>query len=978
MDIFEFELRYLAYTGMNTKFNLNWDQKTVLELVKITDWWTLAQKVQDSSPEELQTATYDTYTQFKKDFIEKNWKEFLYEKNVLSDEPLDSFTIQIYIDRLEYELKVIKEMWFNTYFLIVSDFVIRAKNNNIIVWPGRWSWAGSLLAWFTQITDIDPIPYNLLFERFLNPARVSMPDFDIDFEDQNREKVIEYVIQKYWKDNVCSIWTYMQLAKKASFKDCARVLWLDFDNSNKFSALMPGKWKFIDYSQEDENKPLLAMYEWNETIRKWVEFWEKLEWNMRQLWVHACGIIIAPEAVSSYTPTQYIKENDHTIVSQYDGPTLEHIGLLKMDFLWLRNLSIIRNCIKIIDAEYKNLWKELPQIFKDFQQTSSFQPPLDDELTYEKIFKTWDTTWIFQFESQGMRSYLVKLEASSINDLIAMNALYRPWPMEFIPNYIDRKHGKEKILYLADELRKDLEKKYSKQIADEEEKKLIEDLGPIMDITYWIAVFQEQLMFLVQRMAGFSLAEADILRRWVGKKKLEVIEQLKGEFIEKWATFRNYKKETSKYIYEKMIEPAASYSFNKSHSVCYSRIAFQTAYLKAHYPVEFYAALIRSVEDNTEEMSNYIKETQNHWIIVKTVDINQSFNHVAAIEEYIILGFAWVKGVGSDVALFIEQERFKNWNYIDLWDFLKRCEKIINKKSLEALIKVWAFDCFEDRNVLFQNLQALLDWTRNSSNIEGWLFWWWAMDTSIQLKPKGKATLKQKMKREYECLRIFLSVNPFDWLYNYLKKNTFLSNIQDESYVGNFKLICFISGIQRAKKKWFFIKLEDITGEREIFMKDRYDFELFDVFIIDGYKREWKYISITKMTRTSRKTLIKLSGKSYDENMKAIEAKISRMGKDIKPEPLKLEENLKNEENLEDPILDQNTTEEFDDVDIKPVDISEEKIEKKDLKLPDTIDWMNQVKQVLRDYPWDKKVSIWNLEFFVNQEGEKLLIKLMG
>lgn len=980
MDIFEFELRYLAYEGMNTKFNLNRDQDIILNLVKITDKGNLKWAVQESSPEELQTATYETYTKFKKDFIQKNWSKFLYKKNVLSDEPLENFTIQIYIDRLEYELKVIKEMGFNTYFLIVADFVIRSKQNWIIVWPWRWSGAGSLLAWFTQITDIDPLPYWLLFERFLNPSRISMPDFDIDFEDQNREKVIQYVIEKYWEENVCSIWTFMQLAKKASFKDSARVLWLDFDASNKFSALMPGKWNYSEYSQLEENQPLVAMYESNETIQTALEFWEKLEWNMRQLWVHACGIIIAPDAVSNYSPTQYIKETDHTIVSQYDGPTLENIWLLKMDFLWLRNLSIIRNCIKIIDAEYKNLWKDLPQIFKDFKRTSSFQPPLDDEYTYEKIFKKWDTTWIFQFESNWMRSYLVKLEASSINDLIAMNALYRPGPMEFIPDYIDRKHGRKKIQYLADELRYDLEKKYSKEVADQEELKLVEDLWPIMDITNWIAVFQEQLMFLVQRMAGFSLAEADMLRRWVWKKKMEVIEQLKSEFITKWATFREYKNETTKYIYEKMIEPAASYSFNKSHSVCYSRIAFQTAYLKAHYPVEFYAALIRSVEDDTEEMSNYIKETQNHWIIVKTVDINHSYNHVAAIEDHIILWFSGVKWVWWDVALFIEQERIQNGKFKDLWDFLKRCKKIVNKKSLESLAKVWAFDAFVDRNTIMQNIQPALDWVRSSDNMDNWLFGGWDMDMSLQLKPYPIATIKQKMLWEYECLRIFLSINPFDWLYNYLKKNTFISQLE-ENYVWNFKLICYISNIQRAKKKWFFITMEDISWTKDFFFKDRYDFEMFDILIIEWFKREWKYINPSKIVKTSRDKLKQLSWNSYDKNIKAIDAKISRINKG-------LSHHLSQEETLapipEQPIISDSDVEDsisqsvVSDTDLEPntqnQDISESK---KELKLPDTIKWINKVKEILKKYPGDRVVLVWGLEFFVNEEWKNRLLEIL-
>ncbi len=306
----------------------------------------------------------------------------------------------------------------------------------------------------------------------------------------------------------------MQLAKKAAFKDVARVLGLSFDLSNKFSALIPEKEKISEVVQTPEvNADLKAMYESNEIIRRAVDFGEGVEGNMRQLGIHACGIIIAPSAVSDYSPVGFIKEEDKTVVSQYDGPTLETIGLLKMDFLGLRNLSIIRNCIKIISAKHKREGAELPKIFQDFYTTHSFNPPIQDSYTYDKIFKRGDTTGIFQFESQGMRNYLVKLKANSINDLIAMNALYRPGPMEFIPNYIHRKHGEEAVEYMYPELKKLLTQKYSAEVADEEREKLIADLSGIMDVTYGIAVFQEQLMFLVQSMAGFSLAEADLLRR---------------------------------------------------------------------------------------------------------------------------------------------------------------------------------------------------------------------------------------------------------------------------------------------------------------------------------------------------------------------------------------------------------------------------------------------------------------------------------
>ncbi|MDR0650115.1 MAG: DNA polymerase III subunit alpha [Candidatus Peribacteria bacterium] len=613
---------------MSKKFKLNWDQNILLNLVKITNKGNLEKKLTETSPEDLKQFTHQTYSSFKLTFISQHQGIFP------GKDP--RFSLADYIERLEYELKVIKEMGFNSYFLIVSDYVRWAKEHQISVGPGRGSGAGSVLARCIQITDVDPLPFDLLFERFLNPARISMPDFDIDFEDTLRQNVIDYVTEKYGADRVCSIGTFMKMASKAAFKDAARTLGLPFEKSNYVSNLLTEKMGLLEMIHTPEgNEELKNLYENDEKVRKAIEFGEELTGNMRQLGVHACGIIIAPKQVIQFTPTQYNKENDHTIVSQYDGPTLEYIGLLKMDFLGLRNLSIIKNCIKIIKARAEKNGEPLPEMFQHFLNTMSFDPPLDDAFTYEKVFKEGDTTGIFQFESTGMRRFLVQLEPALIDNIVAMAALYRPGPMEFIPAYIERRHGREKIEYLYPELREVLTKKYGATVAEEERKKLIEDLHPIMKDTYGIAVYQEQLLFLVQAMAGFSLGEADVLRRGVGKKKKEIIEQLKKEFIEKGASFRDYKPETTKEIYERMIEPAASYSFNKSHAVCYALIAYQTAYLKAHYPIEFYAALIRSVEEDTDTQSFYISEIQQHGIEIFPPEVNISFNHVAAIDDSI-------------------------------------------------------------------------------------------------------------------------------------------------------------------------------------------------------------------------------------------------------------------------------------------------------------------------------------------------------
>ena len=872
MEIYEFELRWRAFAWLSRRLKCTWDEDTVANLVKRTNKWKLQVALKDTSPDDLHKFTVETYTQFKKDFIEKNQNEFLWMDK--------RFSLWYYIERLEYELKVINEMWFNSYFLIVSEYVRRAKEHQISVWPWRWSWAWSLLAWLIWITEVDPLPFDLLFERFLNPARVSMPDFDIDFEDSLRQTVIDHCYDIYGAENVCSIWTFMKMATKAAFKDVARTLWLPFEKSNLVTNLLQDKIKLLD-----------------EKVQQAMEFWDNITWNLRQMWVHACGIIIAPEKVTTYTPTQYNKEEDHTIVSQYDGPTLESIWLLKMDFLWLRNLSIIKNCVKIIKARADKKWEKIPEMFEEFLETMSLDIPIDDEATYKSVFQQWDTTWIFQFESAWMRRYLIELIPEKIDNLVAMNALYRPWPMEFIPSYIARRLWKEKIEYMYPELRAELTKKYWPEVAEEERRKLIEDLDPFLKETYGIAVYQEQLMFLVQAMAWFSLWEADLLRRGVWKKKKYIIEQLKKEFKERWASFHWYKPETTTQIYERMIEPAASYSFNKSHSVCYAMIAYQTAYLKVHYPVEFSAALIRSVEEDVDTQSFYFWEIQQKWIEVARPDINESFNHVAAIDDIVRIWFISIKWVWYDTWEYIQEERKKNWLYTSLEDFCKRCSSVINKKSLEWLIKSWALDQFVDRKVLWNNMDVILDWIMNSSKVSQWLFW--DMESKIPLRKVEASTLMERLMMEQEVFKTFISWNPLDWFYKYIKKKTILSNIKDKNDAGNFEIVWYIKDIRRAKKKWFFITIEDISDSFDIFLTDTYWYQKFDLVIVSWWKKN--RFQVAKIVKTSRKKLKELSWTSYDEKETVFEVKKARAGEQqqLNIERIKAEiaaENAKKEE----------------------------------------------------------------------------------
>jgi len=908
----------------------------ILAMTKISNKGKPSKPIQQIEPEELHEITLDTYTNFKKTYIEQH-----------KDNTVRFGTLKEYIDRLEYELKVIKEMWFDSYFLIVADFVRRAKKNMIVVGPGRWSWAGSLLAWLVRITDIDPLEFGLLFERFLNPARVSMPDFDIDFEDTQREKVVQYVTEKYGQEQVCSIGTYMQMASKAAFKDVARVLGVPFEKSNQISWLMPDKTSLYQAIQSGEaTDELKGIYESDEKIQRAAELSEKLEGNMRQLGVHACGIIIAPDKITKYSPIQYAKEDDTTIVSQYDWGVLETIGLLKMDFLGLRNLSVIKNCIKIIKKKHEKEQKDLPEMFQNFFEDTSFQPPIDDAYTFQKVFQAGDTTWIFQFESTGMRKFLIKLKADSINDLVAMNALYRPGPMEFIPNYIDRKNGVEPVSYMSQELRDILIKKYWEEETDKQNIQLIEDLAPIMNLTYGIAVYQEQLMFLVQSMAWFSLAEADLLRRWVGKKKKEIIEQLKKEFTERAKEYKWYKKETAIYVYEKMIEPAASYSFNKSHSVCYAMIAYQTAYLKAYYPVEFYASLIRSVEEHTDEMSIYIYEAQNQWIQVLPSHINYSFNHVAAIEDTIRLWFFCIKWLGLDIGEQIQEERKNNGHFVSIEDFLKRCSSVINKKSLEGLIKAWALDEYVDRKVLLANSETLLEWTKSSKESWGWLFDMMDIATTITLKPEPISTMMQRLLMENEVYKVFVSGNPLDGLYLYLKRYNFISQFKEKEGFGAFIMVGYIKNIQRAKKKWFFIQIEDISGNIEFFVKETLNLEKFDLLIVSWYKG--KSLMIEKIIKTDYERLIKQAGSKYDPAMTVLKAKAMRM------KPTEQAEEQNKEE-----YIGSTTQSPIDDL----------LIEKKPFWLPDNINHLDDLITLIQTHPGNEPIIIQDKEFLLSEEG---------
>ena len=751
LDSDEWYLRYLAYKGLNWRYNTNFSEETIFTLVSKTDFPRLKKALTETDPQELKELSLTYYSEEKKKIIQAY--------------PQD---LQDKIERLEYELVVVHEMWFNAYFLIVADYIWWARKNHIPVGPGRWSAAGSLMAFLTGITDIDPLPYDLLFERFLNPARVSMPDIDTDFSDTDRDRVVEYCRQKYGEDRVAQICTFGTFAARAAVKDVGRVMGVAFQEMNKLGKLIPEKPGTKLSSALEEAPEFREAYETNPKYKIIIDNALKIEGNVRQLGVHACAVIIAPEPMTHFTALARPPKDTQSVVTQYSAYPLEDLGLLKMDFLWLRNLTIIKRTQEIIS-------------FSKGKNVDILDIPLDDKQVY-KVFSAGDTTGVFQFESDGMRKYLKDLSPDSFEDLIAMVSLYRPWPLAYIPSYVERKHEREAIEYMLPELREILEKKnYSQEEIQEEKRKLEEDLKKILDVTYGIAVYQEQLMFIVQYMAGFSLGEADILRRWVWKKKAKVVAALKKEFIEKAAVFRDYKTETSTFIYEEMIQPAANYSFNKSHAACYALIAYQTAYLKAHYRTEFLTSMMISDEENMDRIILEVAEAKSHNIEILRPDINESLKHFTYIDDshirFWLKAIKWLWDGPIDAILAARKEKpFEN---ID--DFVKRWgREVMLKKSLEAMILAWAMDQFGERADLFANIDDMIRMSKNEEkkkdSMQMGLFdsglWWEVFDESFSLRKWQHMTYEERLFWEREVLGYMVSGHPLDGLRTYISRRS--------------------------------------------------------------------------------------------------------------------------------------------------------------------------------------------------------------
>ncbi|MCD6412361.1 DNA polymerase III subunit alpha [bacterium] len=722
--------------------------------------------------------------------IEEGFDSFSYLKK-LAEEGLKKRYSQIspqIKDRFNYELEVIRKTGFSDYFLIVADIVNWAKKQGIVVGPGRGSAAGSLISYCLGITDVDPIKYSLLFERFLNPERVSMPDIDIDFDDRRRDEVIEYTKRKFGQDHVARIITFGTMAARPAIRDVGRVLGVPYNFCDRLAKTIPQ-----NLSIEEALKVSPEFHHYYSTDRRAfeiVELAKKIEGVARHASVHACGVAIAPFPLMEKIPLQRAPQDPDTVITQYEMKSIEALGVLKMDFLGLRNLTIIVDTLKNVErTEKKKI--EIKKI------------PLDDQKTF-KLLSEGKTVGVFQLESEGMQKTLKGVKPTQFEDLIAILALYRPGPAQLIPSYIRRKQGKEKIEYLHPKLE------------------------PILRSTYGVLIYQEQLMEIAKELAGFSLSEADILRKAVGKKIKELLEEQKEKLI-KGMIERGIKKEVAQKIWE-WILPFARYGFNKSHATGYALIAYWTAYLKAHFPYEFMAAVLNAEGSNVDKISFLLSECQRAQIKVLPPSINESFEDFRVVklgnEKVIRFGLSAIKNVGKNLVEAIISEREKNGKFSSIEDFLQRIDhKDLNKKSLEALIKAGVFTGMEDRKVLLDNLDYLLDYLKNSKKSEKIsqpaLF---SLDFSkpkFELKRKREASLEEKLAWEKEFLGVFVSGHPLDLVESKILPRYKIADLYPLSDLSSpVEILGLVSEIKKVITKngtqMLFVKVEDKTGSIEV------------------------------------------------------------------------------------------------------------------------------------------------------------------
>ncbi|MBR1801942.1 DNA polymerase III subunit alpha [Candidatus Saccharibacteria bacterium] len=735
------------------------------------------------------------------------------------------------LERIDYELSVVDKMGYNGYFLIVQDFINWGKTKGIVYGPGRGSAAGAILAYALRITELDPLKYDLLFERFLNPDRISMPDIDTDIQDTRRDEVIEYCTEKYGKGRVSNICTFGKMMGKMAVRDVARVLEVPYADADRLAKMVPDPEMGHHVPLERaivEAPDLRHEYETNPTAKEVLDYAIKLEGTVRSHGVHACGIVIAPDDLVKFLPLEVAKKRgangEEILATQFPSTQVEELGLLKMDFLGLMNLSVMKNCLRMVKKVYKN-------------DIDLYSIPLDDPKSYE-LLQAAQTTGVFQLESAGMKRYLKDLKASSFEDIIAMVALYRPGPMQFIDSFIKRKHGEEPITYLHPGLENALKS------------------------TYGIMIYQEQFMQISREWCGFTGGESDTLRKAVGKKKVKLMEELKPKFIKGAVEVGGATEEIAETFWNQLLE-FANYCFNKSHAACYALIAYWTAYLKAHYPDAFMAALMTSDMRDTDRLAIEMNECKQMGIKVLGPDINQSYADFAIVggEKTIRFGLSAIKGVGKSlIEDIVIPERDENGPFKSVCDFAKRVDSTkFNKKSWEASIKTGAFDRFGDRSDLLFNLEQIQAYgakcQKDHANGQTDLF---GMMGEVGLIPEpeivpspDKASDKEQLLWERDLMGLYLSAHPLDKYDTFFNEQTHpYSLITQENdnkriiiggIITNIKVIL----TKATKKKMAFVTVESKSESAEVLVFAKLFEELGDKLAVDNIVKITGDISAT-------------------------------------------------------------------------------------------------------------------------------------
>ncbi|ELF7016782.1 DNA polymerase III subunit alpha [Campylobacter upsaliensis] len=785
-----------------------------------------------------------------------------------------------YKARLETEIKIIKEMKFSGYMLIVHDFIKVAKDKNIPVGPGRGSAAGSLVAYALKITDIDPLPYNLLFERFLNPERVSMPDIDVDFCRDRRDEVIDYVIDKYGSDKVAQVSTFNKLLAKGVIRDVARVLDISLQDVDEFIKLVPEELKItLDEAYEKEPK----IKEFIEKHPKGKELWEyakALEGLNRNAGMHAAGLVISNESLWNKTPLFRQSKNDERhLITQYSKDHLEDVDLIKFDFLGLKTLTLIHNAIKLIKERYNKdiVWESID---------------VNDSKVYKTI-QSGNTLGIFQIESDGMQSLNARLKPENFEDLIAVLALYRPGPMEsgMLDDFIDRKHGLKKIIYPFDVLKE------------------------VLEPTYGVIVYQEQVMQIVQIIGGFSLGGADVVRRAMGKKDPEKMAKLKDEFAN-GAEKQGYNRAKAEDLWE-LIVKFAGYGFNKSHSAAYGLITFQTAYLKTYYPSEFMAALLTSEQNKIENVAMYIEEMKKMNIKLLPPRINKAISEFSAIKqedgtEAIVYGLGAIKSVGGPAIENVLELRSKNGDFKDLHDFLSKIDTAkINRRTLEGFIKAGSFDDFGfTRKCLFNNLDTLAESARKMAEVRknsaSSLFGAEELnaDTKINIVvDNSEFEAMEKLGYEKEILGIYISGHPLDKFFEEINGIEYTKSIDFENLKGGGEILSigkvenFKSLMSKSGKRYGILEILDFYSSFEITIFESHIEEIETIIkerkndafgFVLGFRNDDARLSFTlKAVRT----LDEIKGGDFKAVKKYSSKKFEKKN-DYTKEPMEFENNI--------------------------------------------------------------------------------------